>query len=213
LTSPLAQSERARLIAAILPEVAFDGWSHLALRAAARRLDMPAAEALALFPGGGADLVDAFAHWADERMLDRLEEAPPQEGQRLAERVASAIAIRLEILEPWREAVRRTLPVLAMPQNALVGPRLAYRTADAIWYAVGDEATDFSFYTKRASLAALHAAAVLYWLEDRSEGFADTRAFIARRLADLAGIGRARRSIARAFDRLPDPLRLLRPLP
>jgi ubiquinone biosynthesis protein COQ9 len=211
--SPLAEAERAALIAAILPEVAFEGWSHAALRTAARRLDMPAAEAFALFPGGAGDLVDAFARWADERLLDRLEAAPPPQEQRIAERVAAAIAIRLEILAPWREAVRRSLTVLAMPQNALLALRLAYRTADAIWYAVGDQATDFSFYTKRASLAALHGAAVLYWLEDRSEGFAETRAFIDRRLADLAGIGRARRDLARAFDRLPDPFRLLRPLP
>jgi ubiquinone biosynthesis protein COQ9 len=210
--SPLAEAERARLIAAMLPEVAFDGWSHTALRAAARRLQTPAVEAFALFPGGAGDLVEAFARWADGQMLDRLEAAPPPEGQGLGERVASSIAIRLEILEPWREAVRRSLAVLAMPQNAWLGLRLSYRTADAIWYAVGDAATDFSFYTKRASLAALNAAAILYWLEDKSPGFDDTRAFIDRRLADLAGIGRARRRLESAFDRLPDPLRLFRPL-
>ena len=32
-------------------------------------------------------------------------------------------------------------------------PKLLYGTVDAIWHAVGDKSTDFSFYTKRAILA------------------------------------------------------------
>jgi ubiquinone biosynthesis protein COQ9 len=53
---------------------------------------------------------------------------------------------------------------------------------------------------------------VLYWLEDRSPGFADTRAFLDRRLADVARIGAARQRLENALDRLPNPFRLLRPL-
>jgi ubiquinone biosynthesis protein COQ9 len=52
---------------------------------------------------------------------------------------------------------------------------------------------------------------LLYWLEDRSPGFADTRVFLDRRLAEVARIGLARRRLQRAVDRLPNPLRLLRP--
>ena len=44
-----------------------------------------------------------------------------------------------------------------MPQNVPLGLRLLYETVDGIWYAVGDQATDFSFYTKRASLAELES--------------------------------------------------------
>ena len=89
--------------------------------------------------------------------------------------------------------------------------RLLYETADGIWYAAGDGATDFSFYTKRVTLAAIYAATVLFWLEDRSPGFADTRDFIERRLVEIARIGQARRRLEAAADRLPNPLRLLRP--
>ena len=72
MKSPLAEDQRAALIEAMLPNVPFDGWSRPALRAAARRIGMPASEALALFPGGTADLVACFSRWADLRMLDRL---------------------------------------------------------------------------------------------------------------------------------------------
>lgn len=210
MKSPLAENRRDALIEAMLPDVPFDGWSRAALRAGARRIGIPAAEALALFADGPADFVACFSHWADRRMLDRLDRLPLDQ-LRAAERIALAVNIRLEIVEPWREAVRRGLAVLALPQHAPLALRLLYETVDGIWYAAGDSATDFSFYTKRATLAGIYAATVLYWLEDRSAGFADTRAFLDRRLADVARIGAVRRSLRNALDRLPNPLRLLRP--
>ena len=211
MKSPLAESQREALLEAMLPDVAFDGWSRAAVRGAARRLGMPAGEALALFPGGAGDLVAGFSRWADRRMLDRLE-ALPLDGLRVPERVALAIGARLEIIEPWREAVRRALAVLVLPQHVPLALRLTYETIDAIWYAAGDNATDFSFYTKRATLAAIYLAAMLFWLDDRSEGFVDTRAFIERRLAGVARLGRVRRDLDTLAAGLPNPFRLLRPL-
>jgi len=211
MRSPLAERERERLIAAILPDVPFDGWSQRALRGAAHRAGIPLDEAIALFPRGAPDMIAAFSHWADRQMLERLETAFA-EPVGLSRRVALAIHLRFEVLLPWREAVRRGLSVLALPQNAPLGLRLLYDTVDAIWQGVGDHATDFSFYTKRASLAAILAAATLYWLDDRSPGFADTDAFVERRLADLHRMTGMRRRFAAAADNLPNPLRLFRPL-
>jgi ubiquinone biosynthesis protein COQ9 len=211
MRSPLAESQQDALIEAMLPDVPFDGWSRAALRAAARRIGVPAAEALALFPNAPADFAARFSRWADRRMLDRLDTLALDQ-LRVPERVALAINTRIEIVEPWREAVRRALVVLALPQRAPLAFRLLYETVDGIWYAAGDSATDFSFYTKRATLAGIYGATLLYWLEDRSPGFADTRAFLDRRLADAARIGAARHRIEAAADRVPNPFRLLRPL-
>ena len=211
MRSPLAESQRTALVEAILPEVAFDGWSRPALRAAARRNGMPAGEALALFPGGPADLVACFSRWADLRMLDRLE-TQTLDPLRMPERIALAVTTRLEIVAPWREAVRRALSLLSLPQHVPLGLRLLYQTVDDIWWAAEDRATDFSFYTKRMTLAGVYAVTVLYWLEDSSEDFADTRAFLERRLAGAARIGRVRQQFETAAERLPNPIRLLRQL-
>jgi len=206
--SPLAERERDRLIEAVLPHIAFDGWSHAALRVAGRQLDMSADEALALFPHGAPDLVAGFSAWADRRMLDWYEAAPPEGGT--AARVKRALELRFEAVTPWREAVRRALSVLALPPHAVLGLRLLYDTVDGIWYAAGDASTDFSFYTKRATLAGVYTATLMYWLEDRSEDFADTAAFIDRRLADIARLGEARERLETALERLPNPFRLFR---
>jgi ubiquinone biosynthesis protein COQ9 len=210
MRSPFVERERERLLAAVLPDVAFDGWTRRTLRQAARRIDMPADEALALFPRGAPDMIAAFSHWADREMRERFDAAGVAPAS-LSRRVALALQLRLTALLPWREAVRRSLSLLALPYNAPLGLRLLYDTVDAIWYAVDDQATDFSFYTKRATLGGIHAAATLYWLDDRSPDFAETRAFIDRRLADLHRLAGLRERFAAAVDSLPNPLRLLRP--
>jgi ubiquinone biosynthesis protein COQ9 len=211
MKSPLAERDRDRLIEAMLPDVAFDGWSHAALRLAARQTDIAEEEATALFARGAPDLVAGFSRWADRRMLDWYDAAPP-EATRTPARVKRALELRFEVVAPWREAVRRALAVLALPPHAALGLRLVYDTVDGIWYAAGDRATDFSFYTKRATLAGVYGATLLYWLEDRSEDFADTRAFIDRRLADVARLGEARERLDAALERLPNPFRLFRPV-
>jgi ubiquinone biosynthesis protein COQ9 len=210
MKSLLAERVRERLIEAMLPDVPFDGWSHMALRVAAAQIGMPVAEAEALFPRGAPDLVAGFSRWADRRMLDWFE-AAPAESASTAARIKRALALRFEIVQPWREAVRRALSVLAMPPHALLGLRLLYETVDAIWYAAGDRATDFSFYTKRATLAGIYSATLLHWLDDRSEGFAATQAFLDRRFGELRHLTEARSRLDGALARLPNPVRLLRP--
>ena len=215
MRSPVADSGRERLIQAMLPDVPFDGWSGRALRGAARRAGIPYHEAEALFPRGAPDMVAAMSHWADRQMLHRLETALLQthgaEPLGLSRRVALAIHIRFEVVLPWREAVRRGLSVLALPQNAPLGLKLLYDSVDTIWRGVGDHPTDFSFYTKRASLAAILAATTLYWLDDRSPNFEDTDAFVERRLADLYRLTGMTRRFSAASDMLPNPFRVFRP--
>jgi ubiquinone biosynthesis protein COQ9 len=128
----------------------------------------------------------------------------------LPDRIALAVTTRLEVIARGREAVRRALTLLSLPQHMPLALRLSYHTADDIWWAAGDRATDFSFYTKRLTLAGIHTATVLYWLEDTSPDFADTRGFLGRRLAAVARLGRARRQFQTAIQHLPNPIRLLR---
>jgi len=178
---------RDRLLDAALVHVPFDGWSGATLAQAARDLGWDPAEALRLFPRGPIEAIEHHSLRADRRMLQAVG-SQGTAGLRLRERVALAIRLRLEPLAGEREAIRRALGVLALPQNAPVAARLLYRTVDAIWYAAGDTATDFSFYTKRGLLAGVYGATVLYWLEDRSEGARDSAAFLDRRIADALSL-------------------------
>ena len=88
--------------------------------------------------------------------------------------------------------------------------RLLYRTVDAMWHAAGDTATDHNFYTKRGLLAGVYSATLMCWLNDKSDGFATTWAFLDRRIAEVMRIPKALASIGKLTGRLPDPFQLLR---
>jgi len=196
---------RAELLQASLAHVAFDGWSRTTLRAAARDLGVDPVLAFNAYPGGEAELVEAFSTWADHRMLDALAERD-MAAMKVRERIAAAVRLRLEQLEPHREAVRRGLAFFALLPNAASGVRSLYRTVDAIWYAAGDRATDYNFYTKRLLLAGVFSSTLLFWLDDASEGRAETWAFLERRIAEvLKAGGRLGKAVAGVLD-LPDRL-------
>ena len=93
--------------------------------------------------------------------------------------------VRLAILAPHREALRRAQSVLAMPQNLKQAAKLGWHAADTIWRAAGDTATDLHHYSKRAILGSIYAATLLFFVNDESEGWADTAAFLDRRIDDV----------------------------
>ena len=127
------------------------------------------------------------------------------------------IWFRLENTGPAREAVRSALSILAMPRNVPLALRTGWRSADQMWRLAGDTATDYNHYSKRLILSGVYTATLLAWLDDQSEGWADTAAFLDRR---LAGVGRfekwkaewsgsdfKRPSLARFLGRLRYPAR------
>lgn len=198
---------RHDLMLATLPHVVFDGWTSAAIRAGAADAGLSPPEALNAFPGGPAELVEAFSDWADREMLIALEALDPVPA-RLSDKVAAAVRLRFEALQPHREAVRRGVAFFALPSNGPLGLKCLYRTVDAIWFAVGDRSTDYNFYSKRLLLAGVQSSTLLCWLNDRSEGHADTWAFLDRRISDVVRIGgRLGRSLRGLLD-LPE--RLLR---
>ncbi|WP_373355777.1 COQ9 family protein [Pseudoroseicyclus sp. CXY001] len=170
------------LIDAILPHVPFDGWSDEAFRAAAREAGMTVAEARALAPRGATSLAAALHRRGDAALPEAVAALP--EGLRYSEKVARAVEARLRLAGDV-EVLRRATAHFALPQNAALGSRLVWDTADTIWRALGDTSTDGNWYSKRAILSAVYSAALLYWLGDQSPGQERSRAFIERRIADV----------------------------
>jgi ubiquinone biosynthesis protein COQ9 len=199
--TPERSPERDAAIAAMLPNVPFDGWTLRALRRGLAEIDVPVDEAELLFPGGAADMIEAFCDAADRR-TEAAAATLDLAALRLHERVRAVIALRLAQNRPHKEAVRRALALLALPSHTRLAAACAARTVDAIWHAAGDRSTDFSWYTKRAILGAIYGVTLLYWLRDSSEDDAATLAFLDRRLAGVGRIGALRRRAERTVSRL-----------
>ena len=203
-----AADERDAIVEAMLPHVPFDGWNERALLAGLRAAGMDADAGRRAFPGGMAEMAEHFSAWADRRMGEAVVDTP--EADTPATRIAHTIMARLEVLAPHREAVRRLAAYLALTANVPLAARALARTVDAIWRAAGDASTDFSYYTKRALLAAVYGTTLLHWLADETEGAAATRGFLERRLEGVMAGHQLRQRVQRAVQGLPSPLGFLR---
>lgn len=180
-----------RLAEAMLPHVPFDGWSEAAARRAAEDLGLDPAMVSAVFPAGAPDMIAAFIRATDARMVAACDTAEFR-ALKVREKVTRAILWRLESMAPHREAVRRAAAVLALPGNAALAARLTWGTADAIWRAAGDTATDLNHYSKRAIAGLVYSATLFVWIADESSDFADTRAFLDRRIAGVMRFEKAK---------------------
>ena len=184
---------RAAILQAALAHVPFDGWSDATLRAAAADSGVNPALARALFPRGGIDLALEY-HRAGDRAMALALAAGDLTAMRFRDRVARAVMLRLEGAD--RELVRRGAALFALPQNAAVGARAVWGTADAIWTALGDTANDINWYSKRASLSAVYGATALFWLGDESTGHQATRDFLDRRIEGVMRFEKAKSALA-----------------
>ncbi len=202
-------SARARILSAMLTHVPFDGWSAQALEAGIADAGIEGPLARLAFQGGLTELAEYYARMADERMLAALDDQALA-ALKIRERIGHVLRLRLEQAAPEREAVRALMSWLALPGNQTLGAKCLYRSVDAIWHGIGDSSTDFNFYTKRAILAAVLAATVLFWLGDDSDGFESTWAFLDRRLNDVMSIEKAKMRARDAWAKLPDPFRILK---
>jgi ubiquinone biosynthesis protein COQ9 len=196
-------------LAPLLPgHAAFDGWSNEALAMAAQALGVPAERARIAFPGGQAQMIDAWFDWVDREMLAAF---PPERiaSMKIRERIRELVLFRLEAMRPYREALRRALAILAQPHNLPDAARLAWRAADRIWRVAGDNATDFNHYSKRAILVGVYGSTSLVFLDDESAGLADTRAFLDRRIDAVMRFEKMKASWRGTRERLPSVSRFL----
>lgn len=203
---PLAEL-RPRLIGAMLPNVPFDGWTALARDAAADAEGIDRDIAAMALPDAAA-MADAFTARADAMMIEAMAAAGAAQ-MKVRERIKLALRTRLEQAVEDREAVRSALVVMLGPANAGMAARTLWRTADAMWRAAGDTATDFNHYSKRAILGSVYSATLLYWLDDDSEDHEATWAFIDRRIDGIMKFEKAKARVMGAFSKLPDPARFL----
>ena len=179
-------------LAPLLPgHAAFDGWSDAALVMAASELGVPPERARLAFKGGAVEMIDAWFGSIDLAMAAAF---PPERiaATRIRDRIRELLLFRLEMVRPHREALRRAMAILAMPQNAALGARLAWRAADHIWRIAGDTATDLNHYTKRMTLIGVYGSTSLVLIDDDREDMAATRAFLDRRIEDVMRIEKAK---------------------
>lgn len=181
--SPLERLRR-QLALAVGENAVFDGWTAKAVDSAATKLGIDPVQARLAMPKSQAAMIDCYIQEVD-RALEASFTPKQLSGMKIREKIRALVWRRLEIMGPAREAVRSALAILAMPQNIPLALRISWRSADLMWRLAGDTSTDFNHYTKRMTLSAVYGSTLIAWLDDQSENWSDTAAFLDRRIDDV----------------------------
>jgi ubiquinone biosynthesis protein COQ9 len=209
---PTLDEIRLALAPAIGRNAAFDGWSDAAVKSAAEEIGIDPDVAALAVKGGAMTLIDAWIDGIDLELARRL---PPEKlnAMKIRERITALLATRMEIMAPDREALRRAMAIMAMPQNLAKAAKIGWRSADRMWRLAGDTATDFNHYTKRMTLSAVYGSVLAVFVNDDSDNFADSRAFLDRRIDNVMQFekvkaqAKARREYVPSFSRFIGRLR------
>jgi ubiquinone biosynthesis protein COQ9 len=202
------EAVRAQLAVAVGENAVFDGWTDKAVESSAAQLGVDPAVARLAFPRDQLGKIESYIAAVDQAMAAHF---TPEviDGLKIRDRIRELVWFRLQLMGPAREAIRSALAILSMPHNALTGLKAGWRSADAMWRLAGDNSTDFNHYTKRLTLSALYAATLLAWLDDQSEGWIETRAFLDRRIGDVMRFEKWKAEWRGSADRRPSFSRFL----
>ena len=205
--SPLERLRR-QLALAVGENAVFDGWTRQAVDSAAGQLGIDPVQARLAMPKSQAGMIDLYLLEVD-RGLEAWFTPERLAGMKIREKIRSLVWRRLELMGPAREAVRRALAILAMPQNLPLALKASWRSADLMWRIAGDTSTDFNHYTKRMTLGAVYGSTLLAWLDDQTEGWADTAAFLDRRIDDVMRFEKLKAEWRGSAERRVSPSRFL----
>ena len=191
---------RSDLVRAMLTHVPFDGWTWEAMEQGAIDIGFENKKNSScrvkifkdLFKNGSIDFIDIFSEIVDLEVKENynLIEFKPE---RVPEKIKKIIMIRLKLCQKYKEAVRSSISLTAIPANAKISFNMLYRTCNSMWKIAGDKSTDFSFYTRRISLAAIYTSTLLFWLNDNSNQNVETEFFLDRRLEGISKISRLKK--------------------
>lgn len=202
---PKYAAEKARILKAAMADLPFDGFTDEVLANAVAKAKVSEARARLAFPRGGLDLAVAFIEAGTEEMVKQLA-VQKLDKMKVRERIFDAVMTRLMIDADHKETARRAFALLALPRHGEDAVKLLAATVDEMWRAAGDTSTDSNYYSKRLILSGVYTSTRLVWLQDDSKEYADTRAFLERRIDNVMQIEKGKAKWRQFKEKLPDPL-------
>lgn len=176
-----ADAMEQRVLDRALERVAVMGWNRRMVRAACAAEGLSLGDEELLLPNGARDLAALLWRRHDARAMAALSDIDPTT-LKIRERIARAVAARLDAAEADREATRRLSGFLHLPMNAHLGAGLTWATADMLWRWAGDTASDWNHYTKRLILSGIIGPATTLRLFDGPEA---AQAYVSARIDNV----------------------------
>ena len=190
---------KTKLLQSFLENVPFDGWSWETLYFSAVDTGLIKSKKLSeiekgnirnLFNNSLVNIIQEFNIYLDNEMKESFKKSKSK-NLRIPDKIKSQIILRLKAANKFKEAVRISLGMMALPKNSKIALDMLYKTCDIIWRDCGDKSTDFSFYTKRLILSGVYSSTLSYWLNESD--FAKVEDFLQRRLNNVSNFGKIKK--------------------
>ncbi len=190
---------KTKLLLAFLENVPFDGWSWETLYLSAVEIGLVKSKKISgieknnirnIFSNSLVNIIEEFNFYLDNVMRESFKKFKSK-NLRIPEKIKCQIILRLKAANKFKEAVRTSLGMMALPKNSKIALTLLYKTCDVIWRDCGDKSTDFSFYTKRIILSGVYSSTLSFWLNQGD--FDKVEDFLQRRLDNVSSFGQIKK--------------------
>ena len=180
------------ILSASLQFVPAYGWTKQAVEAGAESLGHPMITA-GVIRDPSISLIHHHYQISNETLVKLMKQEVQElnkSGQEL--KVTSflkrSIEKRLKMNIPYMSRWADALAVMTYPQNAQKSLNFGLELVDSLWHITGDKDVDFNWYTKRLTLLGIYKTTELAMMQDKSEKYAETWAFLDRRFDDSKNI-------------------------
>lgn len=184
------KNEQNRFIEATLPHIGSHGISTELLQHTSLLLNKNKHFGETLFsPHPVPNFVDNLVLWWDTQTIEKLEKNQNLDHLKIREKITQAILTKLDIASPHKDAFRQLHYYYAKPCHSKTAFMHLWKTSDRFWNVIHDTSVDFNYYSKRTILSAVIAQTLMYWFNDSSDGYEQTKAFVDRRINNVITFG------------------------
>lgn len=192
-------TQKTELFESLLPFIAQKGWHIDAINQWAFESTHDKALLQLHFPEGISDLINFLNEKLNHDLINALEKIDLSQ-MKIPVKIKTALMKRFELMHPYKDILYQEQQCFKNPLHLSQALKNIYKTVDVIWFAIGDQTTDFNFYTKRLTLSAIYTSSFCYWLKDESQDIINTSMFIDRRLESLKIIPNIKKRIKTLFS-------------
>lgn len=134
-----------------------------------------------------------FFQGLNEEML-KFTQQPLWKDLKTTAKIKHLLLERYRLFTQNQGLIKKIIVFLKKPTNWGQNLRIGYQTVNTMWYACGDTATDFNFYTKRALLGFVHGSTLKVW-EKNPEDFAAIEQSLDQNLEKVLKIGKVKSKV------------------
>ena len=181
----------------------FDGWNIISLKQAAQDSKIDENYISLIFDNGINDMTNFFNKYYDDMMEKEIKGLNLQE-MKIRDKIKNSVKIRLKLYKNHKSSIKRLIEFYSNPKNTNLAIANCYKTVDTIWYAIGDQSTDFNFYSKRIILLKIYIRTILKFVQDDSDDHLKTYNFLDNQIEEVMTINKIKIKVKNCINSAQD---------